>query len=282
MTAEERKERFAYLESIKCVHPEKCLNEISCQKDYQRLLHRSTQEKQCLDFVVNKMRTLDISDFLKAKLSEVYENQDYSLFPDFLFSSGFIEHFQITASKENKKGSAYRKKEAEHKRNLDMASIGVSESFVTPHSAHNNIKESLKRNWESHIRHMDEYLIKTPDVTTRIFMIEHTEMTLEMAENVYAYEDDFSIPQRHFSYYSLSHDVEMLDYIYSFKDKIDYVIYRHSDGIEVIELSRIPTMKKSLKYPFIVCSLFQTRISTVLTSWENSDLVCFHSRGKAN
>ena len=41
------------------------------------------------------------------------ENPNENDFPDFIVVGGFIEHFTVSAAKENRHGSEYRKKESE-------------------------------------------------------------------------------------------------------------------------------------------------------------------------
>jgi len=277
MTDEEKKERLEYLQSIECVHPEKCMYKISCQKDYIRMWQGATQEKQCLDFVKNIICELDAHKFLKIKVNEAAENLENSGFPDFIFEDGFIEHFEITASDEGSKGSDYRRTEAKHKRALSKATQGAVLRPQHSSWSYDNLKKSLQRNWENHIESLQGSLDKIQSSTTKVFMMEHLEMNIEMFENVYAYTDDYSIKQRHFRYYSLSHDVEMLDYIYNFRDKVDYVIYRHNSGVEVIEIANIPNLKETLKFPFIKSPSFQVRGSIKMKVWEESSLKCFHS-----
>jgi len=249
-----------------------------CQKEYERMWNGETQEKRCLNFVKQQVMTVEINGVLKARLCEAVENPETTSFPDFLFEGGFIEHFQITASKEDKKGSKYQRNEAEHKRQLNKASQGEVLSPSHSNCSYEYLKESLKRNWENHIVSLNTYQPNKNNFEIRVFMIEHNEMNIEMIEDIYAYVKDSSVEQRHFRHYSLSHDVEMLDYIYSYVDKIDYVIYRHNEGIEVIELNDIPNLKESLRYPFIVSTLFQVRTSTILSKYECNGLMCFYSR----
>ena len=217
MTDDERKDRLAYLASIKCVHPEKCLYKISCQKDYERMWSGGTKEKQCLDFVKKYLSKIDITGFIIQKLEKVIENQE-STFPDFFIEDGFIEHFQITASKESKKkGSDSKRHQAKHERELRESNEGIIMPRPNTNSSYENLEKSIKTHWESHMTSMNKYLYKN-DATTRIFMIEHNEIgSFEMFENVLAYVKCPSVKPRHFKFYSLSHDTEMLDYIYCFK-----------------------------------------------------------------
>ena len=64
------------------------------------------QEQECFERV--KKLAKDKNDTrLLSFLYKATANSESSLFPDFLFDGGFIEHFQVSAANENKKGSKY-------------------------------------------------------------------------------------------------------------------------------------------------------------------------------
>ena len=85
---------------------------------------RGELERNCLEHIKRTLQgLLPDGERLKCGLSTqnpiVYRaiqtatpNPKSSLFPDFLFDGGFIEHFQVTAAKEDKKGSALKKDES--------------------------------------------------------------------------------------------------------------------------------------------------------------------------
>lgn len=75
-------------------------------------------EQRCLDFVKENIidnEHFDVSDTqlreLRMWLNEAVPNPNRNDFPDFIFNNGFIEHFAVTSSLENKKGS-HQKKES--------------------------------------------------------------------------------------------------------------------------------------------------------------------------
>ena len=72
----------------------------------ERLLYTN---KECNEFFFGLLES-DRAEFENI-LRIATPNPNESLFPDFIFSTGFIEHFQITSSQTTRKGSEQTKKE---------------------------------------------------------------------------------------------------------------------------------------------------------------------------
>lgn len=68
------------------------------------MLHK--QEKDCFERV-KKLAKAKNDTRLLAILNKVTANSESNSFPDFMFDGGFIEHFQVSAANENKKGSKH-------------------------------------------------------------------------------------------------------------------------------------------------------------------------------
>lgn len=73
-------------------------------------------EQRCLDFVKNDMNEKDCFGLsnkqyveLKKWLNETKPNFNNNKFPDFVFINGFIEHFAVTSSLENRKGAKQKR-----------------------------------------------------------------------------------------------------------------------------------------------------------------------------
>ena len=151
------------------------------------MLHK--QEKDCFERV--KKLANDKNDTrLLSFLYKATANSESSLFPDFLFDGGFIEHFQVSAANENKKGSKHNiavndferksKETFEQEKNKFLQSpprknpvIGTYDLKVTKHEmvcpAYNyeSFVKSFKRNFEKHINSLQKY---TGDKTNGIFL----------------------------------------------------------------------------------------------------------------
>ena len=172
----------------------------------------------------------DFIEILNA-IRTAKENINESEFPDFLLENGFIEHFQITASKENRKGSAEKIDLAMFNKRIDdevnefyrycnekpSYNQVRSKEWVRdnlPEYSYENLKFSFISNFEKHLKSLEKYNGKK-DLS--VFLIENEEVNLEMYENTHI---DTKKPifarQEHFIRYMLSRDKNMLNYIYNF------------------------------------------------------------------
>lgn len=190
-------------------------------------------------------------------------NPNPSKFPDFVFENGFIEHFQITASKQSKKGSAEDADKEKFKREM-QAEIDEFYKYCSenpvfnevrskqwirkdlPEYSYKNLVDSFKTNFEKHIESLQKYK-GCKDIS--IFLIQNSEDNIEMCENIgkntrEEIRCDYKIQQEHFFRYRLSRDKSMLKYLYTFKDKIDYVIYFYEENFEIIKVENIPELYK--------------------------------------
>jgi len=182
-----------------------------------------------------------------------------TVFPDFKFDGGFIEHFQVTSTKESKrKGSEYKKEmsrfdaqyKAEFEEFKEKAPCGKVEIFqkyqpeVT--NSHENLISSFKKNWDAHITSLKsnpEYLGQTS-----IFLVEYTvPMGLCMCED---------LPSgRTSEFYRLCWDRALLEYIQEYKELVQYIVFVTSDAVEVIPTSKIYELLEDLPYPFHITPL---------------------------
>ncbi len=244
------------------------------------------KEQKCLDYVRERFKAhkdielfgITIEDY--EELENILKNAKAlphsSNFPDFLFDNGYIEHFQITASKVTRKGAKQQNEYAQYRKKTD-AEVEAFEKEVTnnPHYAgeyqkistfkypeHNYhyLSRSLHSCWEHHIQSLNAY---SGEKDVGVFMIDFPEHDIEMYEEVYkglepkTRFDGLREPQR-FHDYRLSRDKIMLDYLYGFKEQIKYVIYICTEKIEIIRLDRIPEMKKLLPWPFAIVGMLGT------------------------
>ena len=89
---------------------------------------RGEQEQLCLDNVkdlfnrhkVIGLGTQDKYLFFKNAFQNAEANPEKSMFPDFIFEDGFIEHFQVTSTKETRNGSEYKKEEHIFQKNVQI------------------------------------------------------------------------------------------------------------------------------------------------------------------
>lgn len=233
-------------------------------------------------------------------LRKVKPNENLSEFPDFVFDNGFIEHFQITSSKETRKGATETKEQNQFYKKVEIETEQFKEecnqtpSFDKVRSkswerencehSYSNLLESFKRNFEHHIESLGKY---TGNKDVGIFIIENSEFALSMMENVYAsWVNGMSHgdlrEQQTFNCFRLSRDKSLLNYIYGFKDKIKYIIYVYEGqeevknstnricaeyvqkkNYEVIKVDSIPYLLKLLPWDFIVVPMYVKNVSSI-------------------
>lgn len=222
----------------------------------------------------------DIVEVFQA-INTSKENVKLSEFPDFIFEKGFIEHFEITSSKESRKGSAreidqfrFNKKimleiEEFNKSCNDMKAGEIkSKSWIrkdVPHS-YENLKESFKNNLTKHISSADNY---SGEKDLKIYLVEYGDFGIEMCEDIDSNPNYFAKNKRKPDYcwnYRLSKDKNMLRYIYNYKDKINYIIMNYHDYCEIIKVASIPSIIKYMPYDYIITD----RVNIIKSSRVNS------------
>lgn len=238
---------------------------------------RGDKELKCLEIVRKGINSencyaLSLEEFeqIKTYVSEATPNTESNEFPDFVFSEGFIEHFQISSSKENRRGATHIKNKSMFSRDFDRniekfkisianapnKAMRIDSSFVFPDHSYDNLVSSLKYHWSNHF----ERLALMPFYKNKcgIFLIEYTDEALEMLEDIFRYtEQGLSLPIRvaqHFNDYKLSRDRELLRYIAQYKDEIQYVIYINSQEIEVMSTDKVEEIIKLLPWDFRIAS----------------------------
>lgn len=211
---------------------------------------RGEAERERLDWVKQKVKCNSVWYFCedRQKIASILKNAEPnpapSEFPDFLFETGFIEQFQITASKETKKGALHRKeqerfyKEAEQRlqamrEELEQAPPAnklTREScyMKAPEFSYEMYEQSFRRNWQNHIDSLEKY---TGCREVGIFLISYQGPLFRAIQ-----QDEF------LGFYQLNQDARMLRYIRQYQDKLSHVIFEDGQHCEVIELEKIPAL----------------------------------------
>lgn len=171
-------------------------------------------------------------------------------FPDFVFNRGLIEHFIVSSSKDNKKGSSYKVHEreaekqkmnvfqheeleflnSEKQRNSVMA---VKVDDVFEESSYQDFTYSFKKHFDDHYQSLIRSNLYNENV---IFLIDQQGGRLGIYEN-----GQFS------RFYLLSEDKNLLWYLATKYPKVNYVFFKASDALEIIDLSSIETLYGSAK-----------------------------------
>ena len=208
-------------------------------------------------------------------------NENASQFPDFLFENGFIEHFQVSSSKTNRKGAKHIKKMnsfvSKINNEADVVKKQWSESpdfnnirnkqwsMNNPEHNHSFLVKSFKNNWMNHINSLNNY---TGNKDVGIFMIDYPEIALSMYENMYnnwisdMSQGDMREPES-FNYYRLTRDKLLMNYIYEFKDIIKYVIFVLYNNFEIIKTESIPYFLEIMPYDYLINPLIVKNVSTL-------------------
>ena len=189
-------------------------------------------------------KVFDNSDYLTMEsiLGSAHQNEKRSDFPDFFFDGGIIEHFEVTASDETRKGSQYKVDDAYFQREKEKHFKQLDKEFMeSPHHpgtmttqtvedthecfSYESFVKSFKRNVEHHLKSLrnSEYANQVV-----VFLIQQEYASLGVYIN-----DVFN------RFYKLSEDKKLLQYIKETLTDVDYIIFNATDAYEVIDLSKI-------------------------------------------
>ncbi len=221
----------------------------------------------------------------RMEIAEIFrkatENPQSSEFPDFIFDKGYIEHFKITSSKTTNKGAQQIKEEKLFKQKVYSETKQIEEKWnetpsydrvrskywdwQQPTHSYEFLVESFKNNWENHIKSLNNY---TGNKEVGVFILDYREFALNMTEKVTCdWIDGMSagdlLPKKKNFNYRLSRDKDLLDYVYTFKDKLKYVCFIHRQGVEIIKIKSIPYLKKLMPYDYEVSVMYVRGFSAI-------------------
>lgn len=174
------------------------------------------------------------SYLIEKAIQAAEPNKAENDFPDFLIDDyGFIEHFEVSSSLNTRKGYQYKKNSASIIKNVEEEKQkykndeSYSITYEIPHlgDSHENLIKSFETKWDKHIQSMEK--CKT-EYDMRIFLIDYVGEDL-----IYGEEKEI---------YRLSKDLELLEFMYKYKDKINYVIFKTKFYVEIISLTVIPEL----------------------------------------
>ena len=207
--------------------------------------------------------------YLAINNAKFNDNNHKTEFPDFVLDNGFIEHFKLTSSIENKKGSAKKIQDAEVNRVIEPEKELFLKEFEktveiytnqekewtyqdVSHSYENFVK-SFKKQFEKHLNRLDKY---KGNKGLKIFLIEYADNGLELIEEKYKnysyYQKQSLNQEQHLWFYLLSKDKNMLEYLFDYKDELDYVIFDIENDFEIIKLNEIKRIFLSIKSDYVV------------------------------
>ncbi len=214
-------------------------------------------------------KVFDNSDYLTMEsiLSSAHQNESHNDFPDFFFGGGIIEHFEVTASDETRKGSQYKIDDAYCQREKDNHFKQLDKEFIeSPHHpgtmrtetvedthecfSYESFIKSFKRNAEYHLDSLKKSKYVNEVV---VFLIEQQGASLGVYIN--------NIFNR---FYMLSEDRNILEYIKETLTDVDYIIFIATDRYEVIDLSKIDALIQRAKTGLDIRGGRQKNVSTKL------------------
>lgn len=221
----------------------------------------------------NKFYGLSFEDikqvYLALQNAKFNDNDKQTEFPDFILDNGFIEHFKVSSSNDNRKGmlkiiedKKFNEKIAPEK-NLFEKQCKENQEYNTTQSmqwqhedvqhSYENFVKSFKKHFEKHINRIDEY---QGNKNLKIFLIEYTDNGLEMIKEEYKNYDYFQKSTLdntyHLWHYLLSKDKNMLNYLNNYRDKLDYIILDIEHEFEIIKLDKIKDIISNLKCDFAI------------------------------
>lgn len=231
---------------------------------------------------------------VKAAFSQAVPNHNANNFPDFICNNAIIEHFQITSSKETARGSkceqTHRSFEREtvakteeikdfyYERKLPPEGVLFRFDEDSVQHSHDFLKDSFKRCWNKHSASLKKY---TGDRKLTIFLVEYQDRALLMAEQTHGnisadvfFSYELRFPNSLF--YRISCDKELLTWIQSNSNGVDFVVFRGYDKkdneivdrIEIVSVSHIAEMLSFLPWKIEIYSS-SPRISNLLFGWSN-------------
>lgn len=232
---------------------------------------QNEHEKKCIDIIKSKFSvqncfglTTENYSVMERWLEEIIPNTSSNEFPDFVFSNGFIEHFMITSSKSDSKGSSHKIAELKfHEKNVESAKKlsnqqpNYRNSLKYSSHSYSNLVKSFKNTWNKHINSLEHYQRKNDK---GVFLVEYfdiaalsmAELSLEGVNELFI--GDYPVKQEHVDSYRLSRDKYMLKWLYQFADRIEYIIFLTEEHVEFIKLSNILNLLTVLPYDYAIGS----------------------------
>lgn len=188
------------------------------------------------------------SDAFHAIFDTVKPNHNANDFPDFLFNGGALEHFEISAGKEDRKGSSFKKEQAKNQREYQKEAAEARKAFMEskwdPYTLRTMVHthkyadfsydwflKSLEKNLESHLRSLSKSKFVGKTVA---FLIENQSGQLTI------WEGNRSIGSQ-----CIAQDLGILKIFRKAAGKVRYVFYVSANRLECLDLLKIDDLIKS-------------------------------------
>lgn len=209
-------------------------------------------ETECIENILELYSKAVFDNVGKTAFHAIFDtvkpNNRVNDFPDFFFEGGVLEHFEVSAGKEGRKGSSFKigqaKSQREDNKETEEANKVFMESERHPQTcyvlsqthkyenfSYQCFLESLKKNLESHIR---SFLKSGAVGKAVVFVIENQSGQLTVWKD-----------GRFIGFQCLAQDRGALEILREAAGKVRYVFYVSADRLECIDLSKIEGLIKS-------------------------------------
>lgn len=224
-------------------------------------------EKRCLDEVKqqcdqNKVCYYELAEEEQKQLNILIGTaQDTdgktTTFPDFIGENGWIEHFKVSSSNHNRKGSenirqivsANRVIKKQIEISIDEESLihPFSSSFYSGGNSLGNYHESLENNWEKHYQSYLKEQEKLKGLEISAFMIESDDNYLKVARFDDMREGMIQRGNAELPF-EIIYDKTILEYMLQYASHIKYVIFKSDFITSIIKTAAIPQILNELDY----------------------------------
>lgn len=234
-------------------------------------LYMGTAEQRCLEVVKtqcnqNKVYYYGLSKEEQKQLQVLVSTaQDTdgktTTFPDFIGENGWIEHFKVSSSKHNRKGSETNRKIASVNRAIEKqikSSINeeslihpFSSSFYSNGNSLENYRKSLENNWENHYQSYLKEQEKLKALEISAYMIESDDDFLKVArfddlrEGIIQHGNT-ELP------FEIIYDKAIMEYILQHASYFNYVIFKSNYLVSILKTTAISKIIDELDYKNIV------------------------------
>ena len=209
-------------------------NEIECLESVIYIISKKNNRDLVFD------NTEDINCLLRV-LKGVSPNPNASEFPDFLSNDAIVEHFSFTSSKDNRKGSSFKKEQSKNDDKIKKYTEEWQNNIINKPFERNELRtESIEKKYSdfsyknfiyslnkhllSHIDSLKKYNVYNKKV---IFLIEQQDAVLGIYKNASFHH-----------FYKISEDKKALDILRPYKELTDIIIFRAADRVEIINMKK--------------------------------------------
>ena len=208
-------------------------------------------------------------DVVERALCSAKLNSCWNAFPDFVCNDGIIEHFEVTSTKQTRKGSKMRMQQSSMQREMEMFCFGKmndtqmesisglmfskSVKRKTEMASHEFLLQSFEKQWMEHLRKFEAYVIKNGQQEFSAFMVDlRYENLLFMCEDIPINKQlSDNLQPIHQPYWPLA-DKMLLHRLADYAGDIKYVLFVKQNRCDVVPIVLLRTIADNIIYPFYI------------------------------